>query len=166
MEIERKFTIKELPARLDTYAFLRIEQAYLNTDPTIRIRKQDEEYYLTWKGKGMMEREEYNLPLNKESYEHLREKADGNIISKTRYLIPIEKPDFSPDFSLSEQEAGAPLKIELDIFDDPFRPLVIAEVEFPTENAANAFLPPAWFEEDVTMDPSYHNSNLSRKIFK
>ena len=166
MEIERKFTIKELPARLDTDAFLRIEQAYLNTDPTIRIRKQDEEYYLTYKGKGLLAREEYNLPLNKESYEHLREKADGNIISKTRYLIPIEKPDFSPDFSLSEQEAGAPLKIELDIFDDPFRPLVIAEVEFPTENAANAFLPPAWFEEDVTMDPSYHNSNLSRKIFK
>ena len=150
MEIERKFTIKELPARLDTYAFLRIEQAYLNTD----------------KGKGLLAREEYNLPLNKESYEHLRKKADGNIISKTRYLIPIEKPDFSPDFSLSEQEAGAPLKIELDIFDDPFRPLVIAEVEFPTENAANAFLPPAWFDEDVTMDPSYHNSNLSRKIFK
>ena len=75
MEIERKFTIKELPARLDTYAFLRIEQAYLNTDPTIRIRKQDEEYYLTYKGKGLLAREEYNLPLNKESYEHLREKA-------------------------------------------------------------------------------------------
>ena len=166
MEIERKYTIKELPVNLDSYESHHIEQAYLNTDPVIRIRKEDEEYYLTYKGKGLLAREEYNLPLNKESYEHLREKADGNIISKTRYLIPIEKPDFSPDFSLSEQEAGAPLKIELDIFDDPFRPLVIAEVEFPTENAANAFLPPAWFEEDVTMDPSYHNSNLSRKIFK
>ena len=166
MEIERKYTIKELPVNLDSYESHHIEQAYLNTDPVIRIRKEDEEYYLTYKGKGLLAREEYNLPLNKESYEYLRAKADGNIISKTRYLIPIEKPDFSPDFSLSEQEAGAPLKIELDIFDDPFRPLVIAEVEFPTENAANAFLPPAWFEEDVTMDPSYHNSNLSRKIFK
>lgn len=166
MEIERKFLVKELPSHLDSYRFHKIEQAYLNISPVIRIRKQDDEYYLTYKGKGLLAREEYNLPLNRESYEHLREKADGNIISKTRYLIPIEKPDFSPDFSLSEQEAGAPLKIELDIFDDPFRPLVIAEVEFPTENAANAFLPPAWFEEDVTMDPSYHNSNLSRKIFK
>lgn len=166
MEIERKFLVKELPSHLDSCRFHKIEQAYLNISPVIRIRKQDDEYYLTYKGKGLLAREEYNLPLNRESYEHLREKADGNIISKTRYLIPIEKPDFSPDFSLSEQEAGAPLKIELDIFDDPFRPLVIAEVEFPTENAANAFLPPAWFEEDVTMDPSYHNSNLSRKIFK
>lgn len=166
MEIERKFTVKELPAGLDSYKFHHIEQAYLNTDPTIRIRKQDEEYYLTYKGKGLLAREEYNLPLNRESYEHLREKADGNIISKTRYLIPIEKPEFSPDFPLSEEEAGTPLKIELDIFGEPFRPLIIAEVEFPTENAANAFLPPAWFDEDVTFDPNYHNSNLSQKVFK
>ena len=165
MEIERKFTIKELPAHLDSYEFHHIEQAYLNTDPTIRIRKQDEKYYLTYKGKGLLAREEYNLPLNRESYEHLRKKVDGNIISKTRYLIPIEKPEFSPNIPLSEEEAAAPLKIELDIFDRPFRPLIIAEVEFPTENAANAFLPPAWFDEDVTFDPNYHNSNLSQKVF-
>ena len=39
-----------------------------------------------------MTREEYNLPLTKESYEHMRPKADGILISKTRYLIP-EKMD-------------------------------------------------------------------------
>ena len=39
-----------------------------------------------------MTREEYNLPLTKESYEHMRPKADGILISKTRYLIP-EKID-------------------------------------------------------------------------
>lgn len=30
----------------------------------------------------MMTREEYNLPLTAESYEHLLAKADGNIITK------------------------------------------------------------------------------------
>ena len=35
-----------------------------------------------------MVREEYNLPLTKESYEHLLEKADGTVITKTRYRIP------------------------------------------------------------------------------
>ena len=39
-----------------------------------------------------MAREEYNLPLDKESYMHLRTKADGNIISKKRYIIPRENP--------------------------------------------------------------------------
>ncbi len=71
MEIERKFTVKALPENLDSYPFHLIEQAYLNTDPVLRIRRQDDEYYLTYKGKGLMAREEYNLPLNQSSYEHL-----------------------------------------------------------------------------------------------
>ena len=64
MEIERKFLIKELPENLSSYQFLTLEQAYLCTDPVVRIRRQDQEYYLTYKGKGLMAREEYNLPLN------------------------------------------------------------------------------------------------------
>lgn len=149
MEIERKFTVSRLPSDLDIYSCLIIEQAYLNTDPVIRIRRQNDEYFLTYKGKGLLAREEYNLPLNKESYAHLLTKADGNIISKKRYVIPIENS----------------LNIELDIFEPPFAPLVIAEVEFPDMETANAFPMPAWFSEDVTNDPTYHNSNLSKQNF-
>lgn len=64
MEIEKKYLIKDLPENLEQYAFHKIEQAYLNTDPVVRIRKQDDSYLLTYKGKGLMVREEYNLPLN------------------------------------------------------------------------------------------------------
>lgn len=146
MEIERKFIVKQLPENLSDYPYHVIEQAYLNTDPVVRVRRQDEDYYMTYKGKGLMAREEYNLPLNRLSYEHLKEKADGNIISKKRYLIPC-----------------APYTIELDIFEAPFAPLVIAEVEFPSIEEAHAFVPPEWFAEDVTNDPAYHNSNMSRQ---
>ena len=159
MEIERKFTVKSLPEHLDQYPFHVIEQAYLNTDPVVRIRKQDDEYYLTYKGKGLMAREEYNLPLNEASYYHLREKADGNIISKKRYLIPIENPQFAADTEFTADQIN--LTIELDIFDEPFSNLIIAEVEFPSEEIAGAFLPVDWFLEDVTNNPAYHNSNLS-----
>lgn len=165
MEIERKFTVKTLPANLHTYPSHLIEQAYLNVNPVIRIRRQDEDYYLTYKGKGFLAREEYNLPLNKESYEHLREKADGNIITKRRYLIPVAHPSYVEDAMLTLEEKNTALTIELDIFDVPFAPLVIAEVEFSSENAANAFLPPDWFDADVTYDPQYHNSNLSNRQF-
>lgn len=162
MEIERKFLVKELPSELDTYPCLFIEQAYLNIDPVIRIRRQDNEYYLTYKGKGLMAREEYNLPLNKEAYHHLLEKADGNIITKKRYLIPVLNPSFSGEYvSLSPVN----LTVELDIFHKPFAPLIIAEVEFPNEEMAKAFLPPAWLGEDVTDETAYHNSTLSCKIF-
>lgn len=92
MEIERKFLVKELPDNLSSYEFHLIEQAYLNTNPVIRIRREDEEYYLTYKGKGLLAREEYNLPLNKESYYHLLKKADGNIIAKKDILFHSSNP--------------------------------------------------------------------------
>lgn len=167
MEIERKFTVTNLPVNLESYPCRIIEQAYLNTDPVVRIRRQDDSFYLTYKGKGLLAREEYNLPLNEASYYHLREKADGNIISKRRYVIPIDCPRFDPTY-LSSVETGIDqisLCVELDIFEPPFSPLVIAEVEFPDKETAEAFVPLDWFSQDVTNDPAYHNSNLSRQTF-
>ena len=87
-EIERKYLIHTIPFDLKEYAFHDIEQGYLCTEPVVRIRKQDDTYYLTYKSKGLMVREEYNLPLTAEAYAHLREKADGKLITKRRYLIP------------------------------------------------------------------------------
>ena len=147
MEIERKFTIKELPD-LTQFSYHVMEQGYLNTAPVVRVRKEDDNYYLTYKGKGLLAREEYNLPLTEEAYYHLVEKSDGIIIRKKRYLIPYEK-----------------YTIELDIFDEPYEKLIIAEVEFDSEEEAVAFQPPAWFDEDVTLDPRYHNSNLSKGLY-
>ena len=146
MEIERKFIPVNLPEDLNQYEHHQIEQAYLNTAPVVRIRKQDEEYYLTYKGGGMMAREEYNLPLNKKSYCHLLKKADGNIITKTRFLIPLHNG----------------LTAELDIFEGKFAGMLLVEVEFSSIEEANAFVPPKWFGEDVTNDGRYHNSYLSQ----
>lgn len=146
MEIERKYLVGEIPYDLSNLAYHDIEQAYLCTTPVVRIRKQDNDYILTYKGSGMMAREEYNLPLNEEAYNHLKEKADGNIISKRRYLIPIEND----------------LTIELDIFNGFLAPLILAEIEFPTEEAANNFTPLDWFTEDVTFNKKFHNSYLSK----
>lgn len=162
MEIEKKYTIKALPENLESYPCKIIEQAYLNTSPVVRVRQSDNSYYLTYKGSGLMAREEYNLPLDEDSYHHLLAKADGNVISKKRYVIPIENPLFDDNY----QPLTAPeLSIELDIFAPPFAPLVMAEVEFPDIEMASAFIPPAWFDEDVTNDPEYHNSVMSQKTF-
>lgn len=164
MEIERKFTIKRLPENLGSYPFHHIEQGYLNTAPVVRVRREDEEYFLTYKGSGMMAREEHNLALNKESYYHLREKVDGNIISKKRYLIPLTHPTFRAGFPTPPADYS--LTIELDIFDPPFAPLILAEVEFGSREAAEAFVPPDWFLEDVTYRQEYHNSYMSMQVWQ
>ena len=159
MEIERKFTLKSLPENLDNYPFRHIEQAYLNVDPVVRVRKQDNEYYMTYKGSGMMAREESNLALNEEAYYHLREKADGNIISKKRYLIPLKNPGFKEGFPTPPDDYT--LTIELDVFDPPFAPWIFAEVEFGSREAAEAFVPPDWFDQEVTYRKEFHNSYMA-----
>ncbi len=149
MEIERKFLVKTIPDNLSEYKCRIIEQAYLCTEPVVRARKDNDEYYLTYKGRGLMAREEYNLPLNNESYQHLLAKADGNIITKKRYEIPD----------------GTGKTIELDIFEGVFSGTVVAEVEFETIEEANSYTAPSWFGKDVTNDTAYHNSNMSKKEF-
>ena len=148
MEIERKFLITPGDFDYKKYPCKRLEQGYLNTNPVVRVRREGDEYYLTYKGGGMMVREEYNLPLTAEGYEHMIQKADGNIIRKTRFLIPL-----------------GDLTIELDEFDAPFAPLLMAEVEFPDRETAESFTPPLWFGREVTNDPAYHNSNMSKRKF-
>jgi len=142
-EIERKFLVKEIPD-LNAYPYKCLEQGYLSVNPVVRVRKEDDTYYLTYKGKGFLEREEYNLPLNRESYEHLIAKADGRIIKKKRYLIPYAK-----------------YTIELDVFEGELAPLIFAEVEFETKEEALAFTPPEWFLEDVTENKNYSNAYLA-----
>ena len=147
MEIERKFLVSSVPENLLSYPCRIIEQGYLCTDPVVRVRKDNDSFYLTYKGKGMMARQEYNLPLTEEAYSHLIGKADGNIITKHRYEIPD----------------GNGYTIELDIFDGVFSGTVLAEVEFASVEDADNYILPDWFSEDVTNNKDYHNSNMSKK---
>ena len=146
MEIERKFLVRQLPEPLAGYRKKKIAQGYLCTAPVVRIRRSNDDYYLTYKGGGMMAREEYNLPLDRGSYEHLLPKTDGIVIAKTRYLIPLDNG----------------LTAELDIFEEALEGLLLVEVEFSSIEEANAFIAPEWFGEDVTNDGRYHNSYLSQ----
>lgn len=146
IEIERKFLVKKIPDNLDTYERIDMIQGYLNTAPVVRVRKENDDYVLTYKGSGLLSHSEYNLPLNKEAFEHLLKKCDGIIISKSRYKIPIENN----------------LTAELDIFKGDLDSLKLVEVEFDSVEEANNFTPPEWFGEDVTTDGRYHNSYISK----
>ena len=147
MEIERKFLVDEekVSEVTEGCGFHRMEQAYLCTEPVVRVRKSDERYILTCKSVGLVERQEYELPLSADAYEHLKQKADGIVIRKTRYLIP--------------EKDG--LTIELDVYGPPYEGLVTAEVEFPDRETAMAYTPPDWFGREVSYESTYHNSSLS-----
>ncbi|WP_044957458.1 CYTH domain-containing protein [Butyrivibrio sp. LC3010] len=179
VEIERKFTVKKLPENLDKYKMHIIEQGYLNVVPAIRVRREDNHYYMTYKvkkdflaanaeGSDGIGKTEYNMPLDAESYEHLVKKSDGNVIRKKRYLIPINSDAFTVEYKKAHPEVQkladeGGIKIELDVFEAPFDGRILAEVEFPNEDMARNYNPADWFDEDVTDDVRYSNAHMSRE---
>ncbi len=155
MEIERKYSVAVLPKDLSQYRYKKIEQGYLCHNPTVRIRKCNEDFILTYKSKlGLMPigengpsvNHEVELPLTAEAYLTLKNKTDGNLIYKTRYLIPINDA----------------LTAELDLFEGLLEGLRIVEVEFPDLESADKFTPPVWFGKDLSSDKRFTNYHLSR----
>lgn len=175
MEIEKKYQVMSIPANLDSFRKKEIEQGYLNHHPTLRIRKANDNYYLTYKGSLQKSKkdtvicnDEIEVEIPRESYLHLRDKVDNHIVKKTRYIIPIGTArENCPGMDLNAVDdngmlqADAELKIELDVFHEALEGLVFAEVEFPSVDAAKHFDEPEWFGTDVSSDKRYRNSYLS-----
>ena len=154
MEIERKFLVNEIPQNLDSYKKFEIEQGYISTKPTIRIRKINKKYVLTVKSKFAVCKSDGDPIINNEleceitekEYEALKERIDGDLIQKFRYIIPLEQE----------------LKAELDVFQGRLLGLVFAEVEFISVEEANNFNKPTWFGRDVSDDRRYRNSEIAK----
>lgn len=145
MEIERKFLVAALPDGLESFPRKEMEQTYISTSPTIRIRKSDNSFILTVKGSGSIAREEFELELTEDQYASLLKKAETPSVVKTRYLIPLE----------------GSLTAELDIYHGKLDGLYTVEVEFSSLEEASSFIPPAWFGADVSEDKRYKNTALS-----
>lgn len=153
MEIERKFKVNKIPEGIEKYDRKEIEQGYLCIKPTVRIRKNNNQYTLNykWKNKNITEQKaiqniEYEMPLTKENYEHLYQKIDNHMIIKTRYEVPINEK----------------LIAEVDVFHGNLEGLVFAEVEFPDLKASEDFVQPDWLGKDISFDKRYDNTVLSR----
>ena len=149
MEIERKYLVNSLPDNLDQYPHVEIEQGYLCTSPTVRIRMLGDAFWLTVKekvhtGSSAIHNREEEFRLSREAYQQLRSKCEGQMVVKTRYRITVE-----------------PYVAELDVFHQQHEGLCIVEVEFPSTEAADNFVAPSWFGEDVSLLPQYRNSHLA-----
>ena len=145
MEIERKFLVAALPDGLESFPRKEMEQTYISTSPTIRIRKSDNSFILTVKGSGSIAREEFELELTEDQYASLLKKAETPSVVKTRYLIPL----------------NGSLTAELDVYHGKLDGLYTVEVEFSSLEEASSFIPPAWFGADVSEDKRYKNTALS-----
>lgn len=150
MEIERKYLVSALPEGLQERQHTDIEQCYLSTSPVMRIRQLGEDVSVfTFKRRrsndvGAISNVEIEFPIPADKYKELREERVSGLVKKTRYYIPLGS-----------------LTAELDVFHGGHEGLKMVEVEFPTLEEADAFVPPAWFGREVSEDRRYSNEALA-----
>jgi CYTH domain-containing protein len=146
VEIERKFLVSEVPA--GSFETSSIRQGYVAIAADggeVRVRDRDGACWLTVKhGKGVV-REEHETQISPELFSALWPATEGRRVEKRRMLVPLE----------------GDLVAEVDVFGGALAGLVVAEVEFPSAEAATAFAAPGWFGRDVSDDHAYKNQSLA-----
>lgn len=147
MEVERKFLVPD-PPDLDGTRSDEIEQGYLaiGADGEVRLRRKGEKLLLTAKRGSGISRDEAEIELDREAFERFWPLTEGRRLHKRRHVIPRGE-----------------LKIEVDVYEGDLQGLVVAEVEFPTEEEARGFDPPDWIGDEVTGDELYLNETLATR---
>lgn len=145
IEIERKYLVANDSFRSLAIKAITIWQGYLSTDPdaTVRLRIADDRAYITIKSrnKGAARGEwEYEIPLADALAMKPLCKAT---LAKVRHIVP---------------DGGHVW--EVDEFGGRHSGLALAEIELRSED--EHFDLPPFVGDEVTGDPKYYNSNLSK----
>ena len=150
LEIERKFLVTNDSYRAVAVEVHSIEQAYISTDAdaTVRVRLVDGRGFITVKSRncGAVRHEwEYEIPAE-DAVKMLATVCRSGHIAKTRYVVP----------------AADGLRWEVDEFHGTLAPLVVAEIELPSEDTT--FDRPPFIGQEVTGNPRYFNSVLAAQV--
>ncbi len=146
-EIERKFVLDAPPQGLEEHPSEPIAQGYLalDGDVEVRVRRRGERAYLTVKAGGGRRRVEQELEIEPARFAALWPLTEGRRIVKRRYVVPADDA----------------LLLEVDVYEEELAGLVVAEVEFADDAAADAFSSPDWLGREVTDDPRWKNQALA-----
>ena len=152
LEIERKFLVKNLDFKLESFEKKYIKQGYLNTDKnrTVRIRVSNTKAFITIKGKSNKmgtTRFEWEKEIALSEAEELLLLCEPSIIEKHRYFIKKGIHTFEVDEFLGDNLG-----------------LIVAEIELNFEN--ETFDKPNWLAKEVTGVLKYYNSSISKLPFK
>lgn len=152
VEIERKFLVTSDAYRSESFSKEQITQGFLNTDPerTVRVRVKGKQGFLAVKGHTDPQgttRFEWENEISGQEARQLLALCEKGVIEKIRYAV----------------KSGNHI-VEVDEFLDDNLGLVIAEIELGRVD--EPFVKPSWLGKEVTGDPRYYNSQLSRNSFK
>jgi CYTH domain-containing protein len=145
VETERKFRVPQPPDWLERCPFERIEQGYVAAaeGEQVRVRLRNGAAVLTVKRGQGRSRLEDEVELTAAQLATLWPLAEGRRLSKRRYTVEHDPP------------------IEVDVYEGPLTGLVVAEVEFESDEAADGFAAPGWLGEELTGDERFSNLTLA-----
>ncbi len=153
VEIERKFLILKdqwlLAKQQQNLQGSIFKQAYLNSTPerTVRVRIQGKQAFLTIKSKNSgISRQEFEYPIPTNEAEELLLLCETPALEKIRYQVNYQDRTW-----------------EVDEFHGENQGLIVAEIELQTET--EEFCLPPWLDREVSNDPRYFNSQLSKYPF-
>jgi adenylate cyclase len=146
-EIERRFLVHGDWPETDTISKTWIQQGYMPTGRgcTVRLRRTDADHYLTVKEGSGLKRSETEITISQEQFNSLWPHTHDHRIEKTRYLLPHLEGSF-----------------EIDRFAEPIGDITIAEIEFPSVEAAWLATLPHWCGEEITGLIQFSNASLAR----
>lgn len=131
-EIERKWLIQGWPQGLPETGRAQMRQGYVATAPAVRIRQTLRDghaaYVLCFKSAGTLVRREIELDIDADVFHQLEQLIGKPLVTKEfrTYRLPGGQT-----LEVSRVDAGLPTEF------------YYAEVEFPSTEAARAFVPPA-----------------------
>lgn len=151
LEIERKFILVNSPPWLEDHPALEIEQGYLavSEEVEVRLRRIGKDHLLTVKRGSGEVREEAEVGLTPGQFEELWPLTASWRLCKRRHRVPVD--------------VDGGLFAEVDVYAGELAGLVVAEVEFRSEEECGAFHPPSWLGDEVTGDGRYANQALALK---
>ncbi len=157
-EIERKFLVCSDDWRKLATSRSEIRQAYLDMNPKVSIRvriRDNERATLSLKSaSSSLRRLELEYPIPTLEAEALMPLRHGNVVEKTRHIVP---------YTGAASGADAALAWEVDEFSGANSGLLIAEIELPREDYP-VELPP-WVGPEVTGQGQYYNGSLAMRPF-
>ncbi len=153
-EIELTFLVKTLPLGFENSLQKEMLDIYIpasSEHPVLRVRKSGDVYEITKKepisGNDSSYQLETTIPLNVEEFEYVQ-LLPGKRVEKTRYFY---------------EEFGT--QYEIDVFGGSLKGLVLADVEFGSLKARDAFSMPDWCLADVTQEKYIAGGVLAGKHY-
>ncbi|SMF01413.1 CYTH domain-containing protein [Alteromonadaceae bacterium Bs31] len=148
-EIERKYLIKELPfEEMQKAKPRRIIQGYLFLEDNreLRIRKFGQQFFLTQKiGSGLV-RDETEEEISEHIFNMMWPFTKGKRLEKLRFTLTLNGH-----------------VCEIDVYSGKLANLMVLEVEFSSEEAANNFVAPKFCLKEITEDKRFKNATLAQR---